>query len=159
VNDQNHVEFDGVRYDAVTRDEYGSNTFCSDKCCFQKKAICSEMLCATSQRDDKKWAHWVKSANQPAAMPATPPKKKRVYSEPTKSDYIIRCMAAENTVKAQDIELTAQRQAREKAESAARELAEENIRLRARDGKLTTAASVLVVIAIALAFALIGGAR
>ena len=84
---------------------------------------------------------------------------KRKYSEPTKADYIIRCMAAENTVKAQDIELTAVWQARAKDESAARELAEENIRLRARDGKLTSAVSVLAVLVIALAVALIGGAR
>jgi hypothetical protein len=93
----------------------------------------------------------------PAAKP------KRLYSEPTKSDYIIRCMAAENTVRAQDAELNTQRQAREKAESAARELAGENIRLRARASTLTSAASVLAVFAVVLAFALlsflIGGAR
>ena len=45
------------------------------------------------------------------------------------------------------------------AQVAARNLAEENIRLRARDGKLTSAVSVLAVLVIALAFALIGGAR
>jgi hypothetical protein len=45
------------------------------------------------------------------------------------------------------------------AEVAARNLAEENIRLRARNGKLTSAVSVLAVIATVLAFALIGGAR
>ncbi len=92
-------------------------------------------------------------------------KPKRVYSEPTKADYIIRCMAAENAVRAQDIELATQRQAREKAESATRELAGENIRLRARDGKLVSTASVLAVFVIVLAFVLvlvsysIGGAR
>jgi hypothetical protein len=86
-------------------------------------------------------------------------KPKRVSSETTKDGWVIRCMAAENTVRAQDIELNAQRQAREKAESAARELSGENIRLRARDGKLVSAVSVLAVIVIVLAFALIGGAR
>jgi hypothetical protein len=45
------------------------------------------------------------------------------------------------------------------AEVAARNLAEENIRLRARAGNLITAASVLAVLVIVLAFALIGGAR
>ena len=84
---------------------------------------------------------------------------KRKYTEPTKADYIIRCMAAENTVRAQDIELNVQRQAREKAEAAARELAGDNIRLRARESKLVSAASVLAVIVIALAGLLIGGAR
>ncbi len=89
----------------------------------------------------------------PAAKP------KRVSSETTKDGWVIRCMSAENTVRAQDAELNTQRQAREKAESAARELAGENIRLRARDGKLVGAASVLAVIVIILAFLLIGGAR
>ena len=99
--------------------------------------------------------------NDETIAPALKPKRK--YTEPTKADYIIRCMAAENTVKAQDIELNAQRQAREKAEDAARNLAGENIRLRARESKLTSAVSVLAVIATVLAFALavelIGGAR
>jgi len=50
------------------------------------------------------------------------------------------------------------------AQVAARNLAEENIRLRARDGRLTCAVSVLAVIATVLVFALmavaqIGGAR
>ena len=45
------------------------------------------------------------------------------------------------------------------AQVAARTLAEENIRLRARDGKLTTAASVLALLVIVLAGVLIGGAR
>jgi hypothetical protein len=45
------------------------------------------------------------------------------------------------------------------AQVTARTLAEENIRLRARDGRLTTAASVLALIVIVLAFVLIGGAR
>ncbi len=86
-------------------------------------------------------------------------KPKRVSSETTKDGWVIRCMAAENTVKAQDIELNAQRQAREKSEDAARELADENIRLRARDGKLVKTVSLLAVIVIVLAFVLIGGAR
>jgi len=45
------------------------------------------------------------------------------------------------------------------AQVAARNLAEENIRLRARDGRLTSAVSVLAAIATVLAFLLIGGAR
>ncbi len=45
------------------------------------------------------------------------------------------------------------------AQFKARELADENIRLRARDGKLIGAVSLLAVIVIVLAFILIGGAR
>jgi hypothetical protein len=77
---------------------------------------------------------------------------KRRYSDPTKSDYIIRCMAAENTVKAQDIELRQERglQLRDAEEQAAK--------LWARNGKMTAAATALAVLVIALAFALIGGA-
>jgi hypothetical protein len=45
------------------------------------------------------------------------------------------------------------------AQVKARTLAEENIRLRGRDGKLTTAASVLALLVIVLAFALIGGVK
>jgi hypothetical protein len=45
------------------------------------------------------------------------------------------------------------------AEVAARNLAEENIRLRARDGKLASAVSLLAVLVIALALLQIGGAR
>jgi hypothetical protein len=45
------------------------------------------------------------------------------------------------------------------AQVKARTLADENIRLRARDGKLTTAASVLALLVIVLAGVLIGGAR
>jgi hypothetical protein len=79
-------------------------------------------------------------------------KAKRRYSDPTKSDYIIRCMAAENTVKAQDIEL---RQVRELLQGAKEQAA----KLRARDGALTTAASVMAVLVIVLAGVLIGGAK
>ena len=95
--------------------------------------------------------------NDETIAPALKPKRK--YTEPTKADYIIRAMQAENTVKAQDIELTAVWQARAKDESAARELAGENIRLRARVTRLTSAASVLAVLVIVLAGVLIGGAR
>ncbi len=45
------------------------------------------------------------------------------------------------------------------AQVKARTLADENIRLRARDGKLVGAVSLLAVIVIVLAFLLIGGAR
>jgi len=77
---------------------------------------------------------------------------KRRNSDPTKSDYIIRCMAAENTVKAQDIDL---RQVREQLQDAE----EQVVKLLARDGRLTCAVSVLAAIATVLAFLLIGGAR
>ncbi len=89
-------------------------------------------------------------------------KPKRVSSETTKDGWVIRCMAAENTVKAQDAELRQVRehlQAREKAAAAARELAGQNIRLRARESRLVGAASLLTVIVIVLAVFLIGGAR
>jgi hypothetical protein len=83
-------------------------------------------------------------------------KPKRTYTEPTKSDYIIRCMAAENTVKAQDIEL---RQLRAQLNDAEEQAA----KLLARVARMTVAAEVLAVIAVVLAFVLLsfltGGAR
>jgi hypothetical protein len=57
-------------------------------------------------------------------------KKKRVYTDPTKSQWQTRCMAAENTVRQQDIELTTQRQGRAKFELAANRLQDEVDRLR-----------------------------
>jgi hypothetical protein len=82
-------------------------------------------------------------------------KPKRKYTEPTKADYIIRCMAAENTVRAQDAEL---RQERAHAFTLHAQLQDalkqaENLR------RLANGASVLAVIVIVLAFILIGGAR
>jgi hypothetical protein len=81
----------------------------------------------------------------------------------TKDKWIIRCMAAENTVRAQDIEL---RQARGRVmmfEAQAKIAEERAAKLGARESKLVNAASVLVVIAAVLAFALlsflIGGAQ
>jgi len=59
-------------------------------------------------------------------------KAKRRYSDPTKSDYIIRCMAAENTVRQQDKALAEEKQARAKAELDALWLTDENARLRQR---------------------------
>ena len=73
---------------------------------------------------------------------------KRRYSEPTKSDYIIRCMAAENTVKAQDIELTTVRQARAKAELETLWLTEENARLRQRAIWFTAWAIAVICLAV-----------
>jgi len=57
-------------------------------------------------------------------------KTKRRYSDPTKSDYIIRCMAAENTVRQQDKALAEEKQCRAKAEWDAWLLQEEVDRLR-----------------------------
>jgi hypothetical protein len=84
---------------------------------------------------------------------------KRKYSEPTKSDYIIRCMEAENTVKAQDIELRQERGLAIKLHAQLQDAEEQAAKLRARDGKLTTAASVLALLVIVLAGVLIGGAQ
>jgi len=69
------------------------------------------------------------------------PKRVRMYKE----DYV-------SQITIMKIDLHA-------AQVAARNLAEENIRLRARDGRLTSAVSVLAAIATVLAFLLIGGAR
>jgi hypothetical protein len=90
-------------------------------------------------------------------------KPKRLYSEPTKSDYIIRCMAAENTVRAQDAELRQERGHAIKLHAQLQDALEQAENLRARVARMTTAASLLAVIAVVLAFALlsflIGGAR
>jgi hypothetical protein len=84
---------------------------------------------------------------------------RRRYSEPTKSDYIIRCMAAENTVKAQDIELTTQRQGRAKFELAANRLQDEVDRLR-RDRGCERVACILIMVVMAIVCRLlIGGAQ
>lgn len=87
------------------------------------------------------------------------PKPPRKSNDPTKADWIIRAMKAENTVRAQDVELETERKTRLQAELVAHDMTEENQRLRARDGKLTSVASFLAVLAIVLAFMLIGGAR
>ena len=55
---------------------------------------------------------------------------KRRYSDPTKSDYIIRCMTAENTVRQQDKALAEEKQVRAKFELAAMRLQDEVDRLR-----------------------------
>jgi hypothetical protein len=84
---------------------------------------------------------------------------KRRYSEPTKSDYIIRCMAAENTVRQQNAALTAETQARAKFELENLWLTEENARLRRvyRVGIIGMAAiSIAGIISIYL---LLGGAQ
>jgi hypothetical protein len=84
---------------------------------------------------------------------------KRRYSEPTKSDYIIRCMAAENTVRQQNAALTAETQARAKAELENLWLTDENARLRRvyRVGIIGMAAiSIAGIISIYL---LLGGAQ
>jgi hypothetical protein len=73
--------------------------------------------------------------------PALKPKRVRMFKE----DYV-----SQITILKIDLH---------NAEVKARTLAGENIRLRARDGKLTTAASVLAVIVIVLAGVLIGGAQ
>jgi hypothetical protein len=84
---------------------------------------------------------------------------KRKYSEPTKSDWTIRAMQAENTVRQQDTELRQERGLAIKLHAQLQDAEEQVAKLRARDGKLTTAASVLALLVIVLAFALIGGAR
>jgi hypothetical protein len=90
-------------------------------------------------------------------------KPKRVSSETTKNGWVIRCMAAENTVKAQDIELRQERGRAITLHAQLQDAEEQAAKLRARAGKLTSAASVLAVIATVLVFALagllIGGAR
>ncbi len=78
----------------------------------------------------------------------------------TKDKWIIRCMAAENTVRAQDIELNTQRQALAKAELDARWLQDEVDRLRkvARGWGIAWAVAVTCLAVIAAA-RLIGGAQ
>jgi hypothetical protein len=86
-------------------------------------------------------------------------KAERRYSDPTKSDYIIRCMAAENTVRQQDKSLTAETQARAKFELAANRLQDEVDRLRRQ--RLTERILFVGIIAgmIAGTWFLIGGAQ
>ena len=83
--------------------------------------------------------------NDETIAPALKPKRVRQYKEDVVTQNAILKIDLHN------------------AQVKARTLAEENIRLRARDGKLTTAASVMAVLVIVLAFALmdalIGGAR
>ena len=97
--------------------------------------------------------------NDEATVIAEYSRPKRKYSEPTKSDWTIRAMQAENTVKAQDAELRQERGLAIKLHAQLQDAKEQAAKLRARDGKLTTAASVLAVLVIALAFALIGGVK
>ena len=80
-------------------------------------------------------------SDETAVIAAAKPKRVRMFKE----DYVSQITILK-------IDLHA-------AQVAARNLAEENVRLREREPKLTTAVSLLAVIAIALAFALIGGAR
>ena len=87
-------------------------------------------------------------------------KPKRRYSDPTKSDYIIRCMAAENTVRQQDKALTAETRARAKAELAANRLQDEvdGWRKSARGWFILWAVAVVCLAIISAAW-MIGGAR
>ena len=80
-------------------------------------------------------------SGEPPVIAALKPKRVRQYKED---------VVTQNAILKIDLH---------KTEVAARNLAEENIRLRARDGKLVAAVSLLAVIVIVLAFALIGGAR
>ncbi len=86
-------------------------------------------------------------------------KPKRKYTEPTKADYIIRCMSAENTVRAQDAELRQERGMIKLLNEQLQNALADAITLRSRVTRLTNCASVLAVIVIVLAFILIGGAR
>ena len=145
MSDQNHVEIDGVRYEAVVTSERAN---CAAWCALFERNNCRNTPCSPIERTDHKYAYWVKSATTPAATPpttppATPPKKRRVRM--FKEDYV-----AQITILKIDLH---------NAQVINRKFAEENIRLRARDGKLTGAASFLAVLVIVLAFLLIGGAR
>jgi Flp pilus assembly protein TadB len=80
-------------------------------------------------------------------------KAKRRYSDPTKADYIIRCMAAENTVRQQDKALAEEKQARAKAELDALWLTEENARLRQRAIGWFTAWAIAVICLAVIAIA------
>jgi hypothetical protein len=86
-------------------------------------------------------------------------KPKRVSSETTKDGWIIRCMSAENTVRAQDAELRQERGMIKLLNEQLQNALADAITLRAREKRLTNGASVLAVIVIVLAFILIGGAR
>jgi len=85
-------------------------------------------------------------------------KPKRRYSDPTKSDYIIRCMAAENTVRQQDKALAEEKQGRAKAEWDAWLLQEEVDRLRRQRGLERILCVAIIAGMIAGAWFLIGGA-
>jgi hypothetical protein len=79
--------------------------------------------------------------NDETIAPALKPKRVRMFKE----DYVSQITILK-------IDLHA-------AQVKARTLADENIRLREREPRLTAAVSLLAVIVIVLAFALIGGAR
>ena len=79
--------------------------------------------------------------NDETTAPALKPKRVRMFKED---------LVTQNAILKIDLHA---------AQVKARTLAEENIRLRARDGKLVSAASVLALLAIVLAGVLIGGAK
>ena len=159
MNDQNHVEFDGVRYDAVETIE-GLDACQEGRCDFYNTTLCARANCSQFSRQDERKVHWVKSANQPAAaMPATPPKKKRVYSEPTKTAWTVRCLDAENSLRDTERALTAETQGRAKAELAANRLQDEVDRLRCQRFTERILFVGIIVGMIAGAWFLIGGAQ
>ena len=80
-------------------------------------------------------------SDETTVIAALKPKRVRMYKED---------VVTQNTILKIDLHA---------AQVAARNLDEENIRLRARESMLTIAASLLAVIVIVLAFALIGGAQ
>ena len=86
-------------------------------------------------------------------------KPKRVSSETTKDGWVIRCMAAENTVKAQDKQLKEERDMVKLLQEQLQGALADACMLRARESKLVKAVSLLAVLVIVLAVALIGGAK
>ena len=87
-------------------------------------------------------------------------KKKRVYTDPTKSQWQTRCMAAENTVKAQDIELRQERGRSMMYEAKLAEALSDKDRLRkVAHGWFIAWAIALTFLAIIAAARMIGGAQ
>ena len=86
-------------------------------------------------------------------------KPKRRYSEPTKSDYIIRCMAAENSLRDHDRALECETQGRAQFELAAMRLQEEVDRLRRQRGLERLLCLGIIVGMVVGTWLLIGGAQ
>jgi len=80
-------------------------------------------------------------------------KAKRRYSDPTKSDWMIRALNAENTLRDTDRAVVCETQARAKAEWDALRLTEENARLRQRAIGWFTAWAIAVICLAVIAIA------
>ena len=115
-----------------------------------------DLACVAYSTADAMLGRWQRS-EETTVIAATKPKRK--YTEPTKDGWIIRCMAAEHTVRQQDKQLKEERDMVKLLQEQLQNALADACMLRARDGKLTSAVSVLAVLVIVLVIVLIGGAQ